>query len=279
MQFRAGIDRELEQHSVGDGSASASPERARRIDAVMQNIEIFRVFKQAKRRYLAAAMSMMEIGPGEPIVEEGEDGDAFYIIEQGQVRITKKDENGDAQPLVELNAGQHFGELALIEDAPRAATVTAIGDVALLVLSRDDFHGIIGPLKKMIQWSTYKTESRKREAERRELAVGLSLKERMSTLSDSVDHSQSDDMSSHNDGALREVAGLRRVGACPAHMTFHAMTLSRVCARSCVALTMLPMLPVCLVPFRYCSSHASSARRGQCVLSHWCLLCFLPGSN
>jgi CRP-like cAMP-binding protein len=179
MRKQANIDAELEQAGAGDGSISAGTDRAQRVAAVMQNIEIFRVFKPARRRYLAEAMSLLEVDAGEEIIAEGEEGDAFYIIESGRTRVSKKDDDGVPQTLVDLGAGQHFGELALLENAPRAATVTAIDAVALLVLSRDDFVGIIGKMAALMRWNR-EYDTRKPEVARP--AVGRTLKDRMSSL-------------------------------------------------------------------------------------------------
>ena len=112
----------------------------------MRNIELFRVFKSAKRADFASAMRFMEVGAGEDIIKEGTQGDAFYIVEHGQARVSKLDEHGESQDLVTLGPGKHFGELALLDNSPRAATVTALTGVSLLVLARDDFTRILGPM-------------------------------------------------------------------------------------------------------------------------------------
>ena len=121
-------------------------DRAARVESVMRNIELFRVFKSAKRADFASAMRFMEVGAGEDIIKEGTQGDAFYIVEHGQARVSKLDEHGESQDLVTLGPGKHFGELALLDNSPRAATVTALTGVSLLVLARDDFTRILGPM-------------------------------------------------------------------------------------------------------------------------------------
>ena len=184
MRTEADIDPSMEQRG-GANSIVADTERARRVGAVMGSIEIFRVFKPAKRRYLAEAMTILEVGPGQDIITEGEDGDAFYIIESGVVRVSKRDENGEPHTLVEMRAGQHFGELALLEDAPRAATVTAVDHVTLLALSREDFRGIIGKMAALMRMNQGYSTVRKTDASH--LTVGSSLKDCMSSLQTSED--------------------------------------------------------------------------------------------
>ena len=77
-------------------------------------------------------------GVGEAIFEEGKLGDSFYIVRKGQVRVTKV-QGGEEMVLSELGEGEGFGEMALLIDQPRTATVKALSEVNLLVLNREDF--------------------------------------------------------------------------------------------------------------------------------------------
>jgi HD-GYP domain-containing protein (c-di-GMP phosphodiesterase class II)/CRP-like cAMP-binding protein len=75
---------------------------------------------------------------GETVVEEGSIGDCFYLIRKGNVRVIRG--TGDEElVLSELGTGEGFGEMALLIDQPRSATVKANGDTHLLILNRDDF--------------------------------------------------------------------------------------------------------------------------------------------
>jgi CRP-like cAMP-binding protein len=64
-------------------------------------------------------------GPGSVIIREGDSGDSFYLIETGQVGIWKKTATGSVM-LGQIGPGGIFGEMALIDDRPRMASVTAI---------------------------------------------------------------------------------------------------------------------------------------------------------
>ncbi len=79
---------------------------------------------------------------GEAIVREGEPGEFFYIIDNGQVKVTRKQRETETQVAV-LEPGDYFGEQALTRGRPRNATVTAITEVELLRLSRDGFDTLL----------------------------------------------------------------------------------------------------------------------------------------
>jgi len=73
-------------------------------------------------------------GPGETIVRAGDPGNAFYVILDGTVRVdTPKGSS------VTLTAGDSFGEMALLDGAPRSADITAAGEVTLMVIGRAAF--------------------------------------------------------------------------------------------------------------------------------------------
>jgi CRP/FNR family transcriptional regulator, cyclic AMP receptor protein len=78
--------------------------------------------------------------PGEDVVVEGEVGDALYIVLEGRVRVHRKDKDKD---IAQLGARECFGEMALLDAAPRSATVTAEDNVTLLKISREDFQDIM----------------------------------------------------------------------------------------------------------------------------------------
>lgn len=93
--------------------------------------------------YVARSAREVTPAPGDCICQEGETGDEFYIIAAGRVRVTKFLEFGTERVLNELGPGQFFGEMALVEDAPRVASVYAIEPTTLLALNKQDFQNLI----------------------------------------------------------------------------------------------------------------------------------------
>ncbi len=81
--------------------------------------------------------------PGDVIVRERTLTDTFCIIEEGSVEITKKFSDGDEMLLTVMEAGDFFGEMALLDQGPRSATVRALTGSTILELSRDDFMNLL----------------------------------------------------------------------------------------------------------------------------------------
>lgn len=87
---------------------------------------------------IAEKFRVRRFAPGDIIVREGEPGDSFYLIREGHVHVVKyKDEQ--ELVLAELGLGEGFGEMALMIDQPRSATIKALDGVETLILMRDDF--------------------------------------------------------------------------------------------------------------------------------------------
>jgi CRP-like cAMP-binding protein len=84
---------------------------------------------------LARALDRVNVTTGDVVVREGDESDRFYIIESGLVRVTA----ADGHLLREEGPGDYFGEIGLLRDVPRTATITAAADTVLLALDRDEF--------------------------------------------------------------------------------------------------------------------------------------------
>jgi MFS family permease len=82
----------------------------------------------------ARRLTPVSAGARERFIAEGEEGDRFYVVAEGTVEVTQ-----GGRSLGVIGPGGYFGEIALLRKIPRTATVTAITDVSLLALERDDF--------------------------------------------------------------------------------------------------------------------------------------------
>ena len=77
------------------------------------------------------------------IVEEGLPGDYMYVIREGRVKVTKLSGDGREKILELLEEGSFFGEMSLLDSAPRSASVKALTDVRILALARNDFLNVL----------------------------------------------------------------------------------------------------------------------------------------
>ena len=92
---------------------------------------------------LAGSMRSRRFRRGEVIFHIGDPGDALFVILTGEVKISLPSETGDEAILATLRAGDVFGELALLDGAPRSASATAISPTETVVLPRDRFRELI----------------------------------------------------------------------------------------------------------------------------------------
>jgi CRP/FNR family cyclic AMP-dependent transcriptional regulator len=92
---------------------------------------------------VAGGMRSRRFRRGEVIFHLGDPGDALFIIVSGEVKISLPSDSGEEAILVRLRAGDVFGELALLDGAPRSASATALGPVETAVLPRDGFRDLI----------------------------------------------------------------------------------------------------------------------------------------
>merc|ERR1712013_780418 len=105
--------------------------------AIAKNV-LFSHLDENERSDIFDAMFPSSAMPGEIIIKQGNEGDNFYIIDQGEVEIYV---NGEK--VLNIGEGGSFGELALIYGTPRAATVKAASDVKLWGIDRDSYRRIL----------------------------------------------------------------------------------------------------------------------------------------
>ena len=100
---------------------------------LVDEVPMFEPLSLAAKERLATKLLPLEVPAGETIVRAGDVGDRFYIVDSGTVRI------GLGEDEKESGAGDYFGEIALLRDVPRTATVTAATATRLYALERADF--------------------------------------------------------------------------------------------------------------------------------------------
>ncbi len=120
--------------------------RQRVLARVLAITPVFKGVPAEARLTLADHFCLRAFGKGDVIVREGETEGTFYLIRSGSVDVSTSDmgKDGDQVELGKMGEGDFFGEVALLTDKPRTATVTACEESELMELSRMDFDKIAG---------------------------------------------------------------------------------------------------------------------------------------
>lgn len=109
----------------------------------LQKVDFFYNLSFGELDELIKALRKRKVKKGEIIIKQGEIGDKFYIIGSGEVSVHIKKGLGAAKKVATLSAGDFFGEMALVTDLPRTATVIAEEPTELFVLYKSDFKKIL----------------------------------------------------------------------------------------------------------------------------------------
>lgn len=113
----------------------------------LKDVPILSTLDSYQLSKLADALFSETFEPGQEIIKEGDVGDKFYIVESGEAVVTKKDE-GKVQ---ELKKGSYFGEVALLNDLPRQATVTASTRLRVVFLDKAGFQRLLGSVVDVLK--------------------------------------------------------------------------------------------------------------------------------
>lgn len=133
--------------------------RRQKYEEFLGKVELLQGMEEYDRVSLADAVVEDNYKQGEYIIRQGEKGDRFFFILNGEAVVTKRIGAGKPnQQVMNYLKGSYFGELALINDAPRAANVVAKTDVDLISLDKDTFVRIMGTADDLIRRNMDKYE-------------------------------------------------------------------------------------------------------------------------
>ena len=114
-----------------------------RICEFLVKTEIFPDLTPRTLTEVAGNIEIRTYAQGDHIVTQGEEGREFFMISQGRVNIRRKDESGVEQTVNRLSSGSFFGEVSLIKDQPRNASVVATEPTTCYVLDREEFRAVV----------------------------------------------------------------------------------------------------------------------------------------
>ncbi|TMW63854.1 hypothetical protein Poli38472_002795 [Pythium oligandrum] len=149
-------------------SESKTEETVKLLKAALQSV-LFTGSSDDELEKVMLVMQRLIVGPDDAIIKQGDSGDKFYVVQSGKLEVIV-----NSTIVGCLGAGDHFGELALIYDAPRAATVRALSDAVIWTLDRDEF--------RMIQARSSNDSLVKRAKWLRQVEILASLSERQLAL-------------------------------------------------------------------------------------------------
>ncbi len=110
---------------------------------LLAGIELFSELADDELKEISTLAQTRSVSRDTTIFNEGDTADAVFVVVNGRVKIVTTSTDGKEFILTVLGAGQVFGEMALIEEATRSASVVTITDVELLVISRKDFDHLL----------------------------------------------------------------------------------------------------------------------------------------
>jgi RsiW-degrading membrane proteinase PrsW (M82 family)/CRP-like cAMP-binding protein len=128
---------------VSELAETFTPEQLAQMAERLSKIEIFRHVSLVHLENLSRAITVQDYPDGHVLFDEGDQGDAMVMLEQGQIAITVKDAAGQDKLLRTFEAGSVVGEFSLLDGQPRSARAQAQGAIHVLMLQREVFYRFI----------------------------------------------------------------------------------------------------------------------------------------
>ncbi len=104
----------------------------------LQQVPLFAACSRKDLQLVARRAENIKVAAGKTLISEGETGHEFFVILDGQAKVSRR-----GRKIATLGPGDAFGELALLEKAPRNSTIVAETDMELVVLGQREFGGLI----------------------------------------------------------------------------------------------------------------------------------------
>ncbi|XP_022538254.1 protein kinase, cAMP-dependent, regulatory, type II, alpha, B [Astyanax mexicanus] len=131
--------------------------KRRMYEAFIECVPLLKSLELSERMKIVDVLGAKSFKNGELIIKQGDAADCFYIVESGVVKIliktkTKAGQRDNAEvEVARCSRGQYFGELALVTNKPRAASVYAVGETKCLVIDVQAFERLLGPCKEIMK--------------------------------------------------------------------------------------------------------------------------------
>ncbi len=126
--------------------------RRRMDESVREEVPLLSTLNHYERSKIAEPLETQKFAPGTVIIKEGDPGHSFYLLESGEAEAYKA---GNDSPVKQYKKGEYFGELALLKNAPRAASVVAKTEVKVATLGKSAFQRLLGPVEGIMRRTRY----------------------------------------------------------------------------------------------------------------------------
>ncbi|CAE7222535.1 egl-4 [Symbiodinium sp. CCMP2456] len=139
----------IDRKTFKDTLAKSADDMVKEYIAYLDKVQVLAKLKQDEKEAVAKALTEMSFSKSEDVFQQGEAGDAFYILVEGEVSVIK---DGAEQTRLKASGKEApmFGERALLTKEPRIATITVTSDAAkALVMDKATFDMILGPLEQL----------------------------------------------------------------------------------------------------------------------------------
>ena len=124
--------------------------RRRMYESFLEEVPLLSSLTPYERSKIADALETQKYKPGDVIIRQGDPGYSFFLLEAGEADALKDDTK-----VLHYKKGDFFGELALLNDAPRAASVVASSDVKVATLGKNAFQRLLGPVEGILRRTKY----------------------------------------------------------------------------------------------------------------------------
>ena len=123
-------------------------QRRRMYEGFLEEVPLLSSLTPYERSKIADALETRKFPAGTTIIKEGDVGESFFILESGEAEVYKR---GVDKAVNRYKKGDYFGELALLNDAPRAASVISTKEVKVATLGKDGFQRLLGPVEGIMR--------------------------------------------------------------------------------------------------------------------------------
>lgn len=120
----------------------------------LEEVPLLASLEPYERHKIADALESVSFNDGDVVIKQGDVGENFYLIESGDASVYQEDDDGVLHELPSLHKGEYFGELALLTEKPRVATIKAKGKLKCATLGKKAFTRLLGPVVDIIKRNT-----------------------------------------------------------------------------------------------------------------------------